>query len=286
MAMDNIDAAPTVEQCDVLIVTILPEEWDSFKKVFPEAGEINALTGFFGTTATKLTRFTYCGYTCVAATLNSLRAESKLQGKVPAAVFTSRLLSRFSPSYLVNIGIAARVGKDACGIGGVVIADNLYDLGNCAIIQDGRRGFRFQPATDSIGTDWTVRKTLVQAEHQPPPPLQQWLSEVRQNLQTRSQSGVDVISHSEGSIVSGEAVAKATAFRRLIQDVNRGAHAYEMESYAIAQTAKLLPRSLLYLKGSPIAATRERMPSKTARRAKSGDSQVNMRIAYCASLLS
>ncbi len=109
----------------------------SFLRLFPEAKQEKRGNDILDGRQPKLCEFSCHGYRCVAALLNGNDQNTKTQGKVPAAVFTARLLSRFMPRYLVNVGIACRLDDEVCELGGVIVGDHLIDVtGDCSI-EDG-----------------------------------------------------------------------------------------------------------------------------------------------------
>lgn len=239
-------------KCDVLLLVILNEEWQTFLTVFPEA-----TSGFTTHELEGLhigsTEFDCAGYRVVAATLNPISSEEKTQGKVPAAVLTAVMLSKYEPSTLVNIGIACRINKSDCKLGEVVVATNLQDVtGNCSVEGDSKNGGmpKFRSGKPSIPCDKEIRKRLIRLKETHSTDYEQWNAKSIAELKALGVLYSEEFAR-EGVIATGDPLAKSEVFHEIVKDNLRTTLAYEMEAYSIAETAGLMHKNpgLLVLKG-------------------------------------
>lgn len=241
-------AAP--QKCDVLLLIILPEEWDSFLKIFPEANNVTNIQ-LRGLTV-AVSDFRFSGYSFVAAALNPSPVAEKQQGKVPAAVFASSVLSAYSPNLLVNIGIACRISKGDCKLGDVVVASQLVDVtGNCSVESDKNNAtLKFRPGKAHIPCAEEIRRRITNLPTSHPREFGEWKRACVEDIERVGLSPSTTLVQ-EGFLASGDPLSKSEAFHEIVKDAARNALAYEMEAYAIAEAAHLARSSsqLLILKG-------------------------------------
>ncbi len=245
-------AGPT--ECDVLLVIVLPEEWRSFLKIFPEASGTNAQESMIGGLTIAISQFSFEGYKWVAAALNPNSQADKMQGKVPSAVFTTCLLSRFSPSFLINVGIACRIHKGDCSLGDVVVATRLVDVtGNSSVEQSANATLKFRPGKQEIKSAEEIIDRIVRLEKTHEVQFEEWrkqcaveLNSFQEKIERSSEKFVRA-----GPLASGDLLSKSEVFHEIVKDIERTTLAYEMEAYAIAEASQLVHHKsqMLFLKG-------------------------------------
>ena len=240
-------------KCDALILIVLQEEWLEFLKTFPEAQAKDPKDVMLDGLSATITEFLFDNYRIVAAVLNQSEiATNQIMGKIPAAVFTTCLLRKYAPELLINIGIACRVNKKDVQLGDVVIATDLIDVtGNCAV-EDVRRGAmpKFRPGKPNISCAGQALDKIVSLKRAHPEEFAIWQERAAEELTSIGLPVSDKLFRS-GFIATGDPVSKSEAFQQMVLDVNKNITAYEMESFAIAETARLLrsKAALLFLKG-------------------------------------
>lgn len=237
--------------CDVLLLIMLPDEWQSFQKIFPEASAKTQKDHLLDGLTVSVREFEFEGYNVVAAALNPNAIESKNQGKVPAAVFTSCVLTKYAPQVIVNIGIACRINKSDCSLGDVVIATSLIDItGNTSIEQGEADKLHFRSGNPDIECNEELRKSLTRLPSTHEPLFVKWQQTCSSELIKIEATPSEHLVR-EGPVATGEFLSKSDLFHDVVKNSLRTTLAYEMEAYAIAETARLLHNKapILILKG-------------------------------------
>jgi nucleoside phosphorylase len=239
-------------RCDVLLLVMLPDEWQSFLRIFPEANAQTQEDHLLDGLTVSVREFKFAGYEVVAAALNPNAIESKNQGKVPAAVFTSCVLTKYIPQVIVNIGIACRINKSDCSLGDVVIATSLVDITGNTSIEPGPEPdkLHFRSGNPDIECNEELRRSLTRLPSTHGQLFARWHQTCSGELLKIEATPSEHLVR-EGPVATGEFLSKSELFHEVVKNSLRTTLAYEMEAYAIAETVRLLHNKapILILKG-------------------------------------
>jgi len=197
-----------------------------------------------------------CSYTCVAVLIAGM-------GPSKASIRTERLLAKYAPKTVINVGISAGIHKDI-QVGDVVIAQQVdgYIESSKAITSDSNQHFQFELSGDVFHTSRQLMLTISNFEFTKPAQFDCWRQSTSNNLtslvpdQVRSTlvaSGTlsEMSRLHEAHIASGPVVGASSHFTEWLLARDRKYQALDMESVGFmdSATSRKNPPNTLVIRG-------------------------------------
>lgn len=206
------------------------------------------------------------GHRCVIALMGEMGGEA-------AVLRTDRLVERWHPRLLVNLGIAGSIHDDLC-VGDAVVAsqiDSYMEAGRAEAAEGTAEGFRFVHGGTVFHADFKLVELLRQFEFAHVPAFNRWRERCAANL-TETLDGAVLPGLLASGIVrpapelhdchlaSGPAVSAAADFAKWIRGRDRNLKAIEMESGGVARAGsqRANPIPVLALRGISDGASHDK----------------------------
>ncbi len=206
------------------------------------------------------------GYRCVVAHMGEMGGEA-------AVLRTDRLVDRWRPRLLVNLGIAGGIHADLC-VGDAVVAsqiDSYMEAARAEAADDDGSGFRLVPGGAVFHGDFQIVELLRQFEFAHARAFDRWRGQCATNLKETLEEPIlkDLLASGavrpspdlhDCHLASGPAVSAAEAFARWVRGRDRNLKAIEMESGGVARAGsqRANPVPVLALRGISDSASHDK----------------------------
>lgn len=242
--------AQQVSGCDILFVVALREEFERLYQAFPSMevvpDERHGHSDFLFE---------------VAGGSGSKKVVARLVGQMgtdDALTATDRAIERWSPSFVVNLGIAASLNDDV-KLGDVVVANHVdhWDA-NGKAVGSGKRGWKFQHRGEAFQAPHALVQAVNRYEFAHRDQYVTWFtagaermdanvpSKTLAQLRTTGTVGDRPRLH-VGHLASGSLVGAAEAFRDFLKTRDGAILALEMEAAGMARAASKRKESIPWL---------------------------------------
>ena len=229
----------TVEHgpCDLVILVALPEEFDQLFALLP--GDVRPIkdSEYGGSDYA----FSWHGYRCIARMVGDMGPER-------AGLVTDRLMARWCPQVVANIGIAASLHKDVRLADVFVAAQVDGYMANLKAVQHSDDAWQFEHRGEVFRADHALVQEAVNLPYAERTIFQTWQQAGADDLiaqvpePARNTLTSEHLIHarpamSAGHLASGPAVGAARAFTRWIHKRDATIKALEMEAVGLVRSA-------------------------------------------------
>lgn len=146
-------------------------------------------------------------------------------GMVSTATTTTKVISAFSPDYVIMVGICGGI-KGKVTLGDVVVADLSFDFGSGKVIKDDNEQEKFEPDFKAIPLDGDFKEEIIELSTQ-----KKMLREIKDGWKGNEVDGE--INLVVGPIGSGASVIANKEYTDKILTHQRKLVAIDMETYSI-----------------------------------------------------
>jgi nucleoside phosphorylase len=194
---------PVPASVDFLLITALEEERDAVLKRLPGYQQLppsrdDVRVFYSSTIQAKLADGTECSYSAIVCMVG--------MGRVPATAATSDAIRRWSPDYVVLIGIAGGLKSAGVGLGDILLAEQIADYQSQKITEE---------KTEIRWSALPVDHRLLEFSRSIP--VTTWLPEISE---PRPHGGQGMPKRHIGTITTGDAVIAVTEILESFRDTN------------------------------------------------------------------
>ncbi|NUN68611.1 MAG: hypothetical protein HUU02_02760 [Bacteroidetes bacterium] len=153
-------------------------------------------------------------------------ATTPQMGMTSAAVLSMKIISKYRPKYIINIGICAGVKDSGVNYGDILIADLTWDY-NSGKLVSGELENSFLPDPKYIPLDSSIKERFIELSGN-----RKYLDDIQNSWMQKSGVAVRISVH-VGPVASGSAVIQNKKIINRLQHQSRKVLGLEMETYGV-----------------------------------------------------